>query len=81
MELELHETAVGDCLICGSFATGSRYWLGMTAAQWDIVRPLVKHLFKPDMVQNVLFIPQICKPLCGSHCAVKHREIEDGKVV
>lgn len=75
MELELYEDAVGDCVVCGSDATGSRYWLGMTAAQWDVVRPLVTHLFKPDRVQNVLFIPQLCKPLCGSECSLKHKEV------
>lgn len=74
MELELYEEAVGNCIVCGSNSTGSRYWLGMTATQWDVVRPLVTHLFKPDMVQNVMFVPQLCKPLCGPHCATNHKE-------
>lgn len=79
MELELYNEAVGSCTVCGSDATGSRYWLGMTEAQWDIVRPLVVHMFTPDMVQNVLFIPQLCKPLCGPECATKHKEKTDGE--
>lgn len=84
MELELHEEAVGDCLICGSFATGSRYWLGMTEAQWEVIRPYVKDmtLVSPHsgvkLVMNMLFIPQICKPLCGPECATKHKEKTDG---
>lgn len=72
MELELYEEAVGSCVVCGSDATGSRYWLGMTAAHWDVVRPLVAHLYKPGMIQNVLFVPQLCKPLCGPHCVQAH---------
>lgn len=81
MELELHEDAVGDCVVCGVDAAGSRYWLGMTATQWDIVRPLVAHLFEPHKVQNILFIPQLCKPLCGASCAVKRREENDGWLI
>lgn len=72
MELEFHETAVGGCIVCGSDSTGSLYWKGMTAVQWDIVRPLVTHLFKKNMVQNVLFIPQLCKPFCGPECVQTH---------
>ena len=76
MELELYKEAVGDCVVCGADATGSRYWLGMTAAQWAVVRPLVAHLYKPNMIQNVLFVPQLCKALCGPHCVQKHyREV------
>lgn len=79
MELELYEEAVGDCIVCGSDASGSRYWLGMTKAQWDVVRPLVTHLFKPNMVQNTMFIPQLCKPFCGPECATKHMGGSDGE--
>jgi hypothetical protein len=79
MELELYEECVGSCTVCGSDATGSRYWLGMTDEQWAIVRPLITHMFKPDMVQNVLFIPQLCKPLCSPECALTHKEETDGK--
>jgi len=79
MELELYEEAVGDCVVCGDDATGSLYWVGMTAPQWSIVRPLVTHMFMPDMIQNVLFVPQLCKPLCGPECSLKHKESEDGK--
>lgn len=71
MELELHDDAVGDCVVCGADATGSKYWVGMTAAHWGVIRPLVAHLFAPDTVQNVLFIPQLCKPLCGPECSLK----------
>ncbi len=77
MELEIYENAVGGCVVCGEDATGSRYWLGMTAAQWDIIRPLVAHIYAPDMVQNILFIPQLCKPLCDAHCATKHKEMDN----
>lgn len=79
MELELHEEAVGDCVVCGNDAKGSLYWIGMTEVQWGIVRPLVTHLFKVDMVQNVLFIPQLCQPLCGPECSLKYKEKSNGK--
>lgn len=74
MELELYETAVGDCVVCGGDATGSNYWLGMTAAQWDIVSPYVEEMTPVSphsgvkLVLNMLFIPQLCKPLCGPKC-------------
>lgn len=78
MELELHETCIGSCIVCGADATGSPYWLGMTDAQWAVIRPLVMHLYKPDMVQNILFVPQLCKPLCGPECSHKYnKEIDD----
>ena len=83
MELELHEEAVGDCVVCGDDATGSMYWLGMTAAQWKIVRPFVEDMTPVSphsgvkLVLNMLFVPQLCKPLCGPHCAVKHKEKTD----
>ncbi len=80
MELEFHGEAIGDCVVCGADATGSRYWLGMTAAQWAIVSTYVEE-FTPisphsgvKLVFNTLFVPQICKPLCGPECATKHRE-------
>ncbi|MEE8372507.1 MAG: hypothetical protein V3R87_02060 [Dehalococcoidia bacterium] len=78
MELELYENCIGNCIVCGSDATGSPYWLGMTEAQWAVIRPLVTHMYKPDHVQDILFIPQLCKPLCGPECSAKHnKEIDD----
>ena len=74
MELELYEEAVGSCTVCGSDASGSRYWLGMTEAQWNVIRTLVIHLFEPNTIQNVLFVPQLCKPLCSPDCSLKHKE-------
>jgi hypothetical protein len=74
MELELYEEAVGSCIACASDAAGSKYWLGMTDAQWNVIRPLVAHMFKPDMIQNVLFVPQLCKPFCGPECATKYHK-------
>ena len=78
MELELYEEVVGDCVVCGADATGSRYWLGMTAAQWDIIRPFVEEMTPVSphsgvkLVMNMLFVPQLCKALCGPKCAQAH---------
>ncbi len=77
MELDLSAEAVGSCIMCGADATGSPYWVGMTAAQWDVVRPLVAHMFRPNMTQNVLFVPQLCKPLCSPECSCKHKKESD----
>lgn len=85
MELELYEEAVGDCVVCGEDTTGSYYWLGMTAAQWDVVSPYVEEMTPVSphsgvkLVMNILFIPQLCKPLCGPECSTKHKEANDGK--
>ena len=78
MELEFYEEAVGDCAVCGEDATGSRYWLGMTAAQWDIIRPFVEEMtpISPHsgvkLVMNMLFWPQLCKPFCGPQCVQEY---------
>ena len=78
MELELYEEAVGNCMVCGADATGSRYWLGMTAAHWAVVRPYVEEMTPVSphsgvkLVMNMLFIPQLCKPLCSPECVQKH---------
>ena len=77
MDLEAYQEAVGDCMVCGESAEGSLYWLGMTAEQWDIIRPLVAPMFEVSpwsgvkMVFNSLFIPQLCKPFCGAICSTK----------
>ena len=82
MELEVHPEAVGACVVCGRNAASSPYWIGMTAAHWEIIRPLVEPMFKVSpwsgerLVQNVLFVPQLCKPLCGTPCSIKYKEIE-----
>ncbi len=77
--LQIHETAVGPCIVCGVDSQGSNYWVGMDDDQWKVIRPHVKHLFKPNMVQKILFIPPLDKPLCGPQCALKNREKNDGK--
>ena len=83
MDLEVHQEAVGLCIVCNKDATGSLYWLGMTQTQWDIIRPLVAHLFAVSpwsgvrMVFNSLFIPGLCKPFCGSICSTKYKENDD----
>ena len=78
-ELELHEEAVGDCIVCGEDATGSLYWIRMSDDEWAIIRPLVAPMFRPDMVQAVFFIPPLNKPLCGSQCSVRYKEKADGE--
>lgn len=83
MELELHENAVGDCVVCGEDATGSVYWLGMTAVQWNVVRPYVEEMTPVSphsgvkLVMNMQFWPQLCKPFCGATCATKYKEESD----
>ncbi len=56
MELEFYEDAVGDCVVCGEDATGSRYWLGMTAAQWAVVRAYVEEITPEtiDIIEEVI---------------------------
>ena len=84
MELELHEDAVGDCVVCGKNATGSAYWLGMTITQWNVVSPYVEEITPVSphsgvkLVMNMQFIPPLCKSLCDPECATKHKETNDG---
>ena len=67
-ELQVCESAVGPCVVCGSDSEGSPYWIGMPQTTWLKLRPYVEHLFKPDMVMKTLFIPPYDKPLCGTEC-------------
>ncbi|MEE8372809.1 MAG: hypothetical protein V3R87_03625 [Dehalococcoidia bacterium] len=74
MELELYEVASGPCIVCGEDSQGSAYWLPMTAAQWDVLKPYVEAMTPVSphsgvkLVFNTMFIPRLCKPFCGPEC-------------
>jgi len=78
MELEFDEVASGPCIVCGEESQGSAYWLAMTAAQWEVMRPSVEAMTPVSvhsgvkLVLNMLFWPQLCKPFCGTRCVQEH---------
>ncbi len=78
MDLEFDEVASGPCIVCGEDATGSAYWLGMTAAQWAVIHPFVEEMTPVSpfsgvkLVMNLLFWPKLCKPFCGAACVQEH---------
>lgn len=71
-ELSVYENATGPCAICGEESEGSPYWIGMPQSVWLKIRPYVSHLFKPNRVMKILFIPPHDKPLCGTTCVEKY---------
>lgn len=77
MNLEYDENASGPCIVCGEESQGSAYWLPMTAAQWEVIKPYVEAItpespWSGKLVMNLLFWPQLCKPFCGPKCVQEH---------
>lgn len=75
-QLEIHTAAVGPCIVCGADSGGSNYWVAMTDEQWEIVKPLVAHLFEDEdhIQKSALFIPPLDHPLCNFLCSTKWYE-------
>lgn len=78
MDLGFDEVASGPCIICGEESQGSVYWLPMTKAQWEVMKPYAENMTPTSphsgvkLVMNMLFWPQLCKPFCGSKCVQEY---------
>ncbi len=78
--MEVLEEANGPCVICGKESEGSKYWLPLPQAQWEVMRPLIEAQtpISPysgvKLVMNMYFFPGLSKPLCGPECSLKHYE-------
>lgn len=71
----MHEEAVGDCVMCGKDAAGSKYWTALPDDIWVAIWPAVASMFKDeDRVQNVLFFPAFSKPFCTAKCGMGWHE-------
>lgn len=80
-DLTFAETAVGPCIQCGKESAGSNYWIGMSQQAWDIIRPLIEHMYpvSPHSGERLVtfgrwFFVGLEKPFCGSKCSLEYNK-------